>query len=216
MNLVTVSETTRISRLAFNNTLKDADTAKKMSNVGFNDKRLRELENQTIVLEELEISKALCYNEGLRISEQIEKDTENIRPVFKDHVATVRYAFRNEPTLLLSFIAGTVAYNRWEWLEQAHRFYTSIMPYAGQLEAHGLSLEELQQAQVSIAAIRSLREDRLLKKGQAEDCTDSRNQAFRQLKSMLKEFHAAARLALKDNPQKLEAFGIRVRSLQKK
>ncbi|MDF9798589.1 hypothetical protein OKW21_003852 [Catalinimonas alkaloidigena] len=61
----------------------------------------------------------------------------------------------------------------------------------------------------------SLRKDRMRKKGEAEENTEGRNQALRQLKSLIKEFHAAARLALKDHPQKLEAFGIRVRFLQK-
>lgn len=60
-----------------------------------------------------------------------------------------------------------------------------------------------------------LRDDYAFKKSVAEDTTQSRNQLRQQLKEWLREFHTAARLALKDNPQRLEAFGIRVRSLQK-
>lgn len=212
MNLVTVKEVTRLSRLAVNNTLKDTDTAKKMSGVGFSDKRLRELENLTSMVEELQNNKGLCYNAGLRISVQIEKEVQMLSPIFKDHVATARYAFRHEPTLALSFIAKKIAYNKWEWIAQARHFYLNIMPHAAQLATHGLSLEELQQAQASVEAIMSLREDRIMKKGQAEDCTDNRNQAVKKLKGLLREFHMAARLALKDNPQKLEAFGLVVKT----
>ena len=59
----------------------------------------------------------------------------------------------------------------------------------------------------------ALRDDRMLKKGEAEDSTESKNQAAKLLKKWVREFHTAARLALKNNPQKLEAFGIEVPSL---
>lgn len=78
----------------------------------------------------------------------------------------------------------------------------------------GFTVEELQQAKASVEALLALRDDRMLKKGEAENCTVSKNDAAKQLRSWVREFHAAARLALKDQPQKLEAFGIRVRSLQ--
>ncbi len=73
----------------------------------------------------------------------------------------------------------------------------------------------MQQARASLKALMELRDDYAFKKSVAEDTTQSRNQLRQQLKEWLREFHTAARLALKDNPQRLEAFGIRVRSLQK-
>lgn len=215
MNLRSVQNLTQASWLAIHNTANDADTAKKLSAVGFNDKRLREIENLTKMVEDLENTKIASFHEGLRVSEQIEKEVQSLRPLFMDHVAGVRYAFRNEPALVRTFLPKPVAPNKWGWLPQARHMYTHITPYAEQLAMYGIALEDLEQAKASVEAIIRLREDRMLKKGIAEDCTDSRNQMVKQLKSLLKEFHAAAKLALKDNPQKLEAFGIRVRSLQK-
>ncbi len=215
MNTTSVQDLISACWLAVRNTAKDADTAKKMSNVNFNDKRMRELENLTQMVEELEQHKITTYNEGLQISEQIEQDALSLRPVFMKHVAIARFTFRESPALLKAFIPKPIVTNKWGWLAQAQHFYALIISYADRLSTYNLSQEELEQSKASVNAIIKLRQDRMWKKGRAEDSTDNRNQMVKQLKNLLKEFHAAARLALKDNPQRLEAFGIRVRSLQK-
>ncbi|WPP51697.1 hypothetical protein [Catalinimonas niigatensis] len=212
MNLISVQNLLQACWLAVNNTAGDPDTAKRMAGVGFNDKRMRELENLTVMVEELEQAKVTAFHAGLQVSEQIEKEAETLRPIFRDHVATVRYAFRDSPALLKSFISNRIAPNKWGWLAQASHLYTFVLPYAGQLASYGLSQEVLEQSKASVEAITKLRQERMLKKGKAEDSTDSRNQMIKQLKSLLKDFHMSARLAMKDNPQKLEAFGIMVKT----
>ncbi|WPP49858.1 hypothetical protein [Catalinimonas niigatensis] len=214
MNLVSVEDIIRAAWLAVNNTARDADSAKKLAGMGFPDKRMRELENRTVLVEELHKNKVVRFSEGLEISEQIEKEAQSLRPLFKDHVAAARFAFRREPARLRTFLPKAIGSNKWNWIAQAAHFYTHILPYAGQLATHGVSHGELEQAKVSVGALKRMREDRMLKKGVAEDSTESRNQAIKQLKSLLKEFHIVARLALKENPQKLEAFGLVVK-LQK-
>ncbi len=57
-----------------------------------------------------------------------------------------------------------------------------------------------------------MKDQRLKKKADAENTTQTRNESLKALRKWLTEFHAAARLAFKDNPQMLEAFGIKVKS----
>lgn len=215
MKLGSVQDIIWACRLAVENTAQDTEVAKRMASVGFPERRVRELENLCTMVEELQHSKSVRYREGLLLSEQIEKEAQTFRPVFMDHIATVRFAFRHEPTLLRTFLPKAIASNKWGWIAQAHFFYQHITPYISQLATQGISQEEVEQAKASVEALMSLRTSRMRKKGEAEDNTEGRNQGVQQLKNLLREFHAAARLALKDHPQKLEAFGIRVRSLQK-
>lgn len=212
MNLVTVENIIRASWLAVKNTTKDADAAKKLAGMGFPEKRMRELENLTVLVEELHKNKVVRFSEGLELSEQIEKEAQSLRPIFKDHVAAARFAFRHESARLRTFLPKAIGSNKWNWIALAAHFYTHILPHAAQLAAHGVSQEELEQAKASVEALKGMREDRMLKKSVAEDSTDSRNQAIKQLKSLLKEFHIVARLTFKENPQKLEAYGLVVKA----
>jgi len=57
-----------------------------------------------------------------------------------------------------------------------------------------------------------LYEDRLTKKGMAENSTEAKKKAVKVLKIWVQEFRSVARIAFKDTPQILEIFGIKVSS----
>ena len=215
MKLQSINDILWAARLAVNNTAKDTEVAKKLGQFGFPARRMQEGKDLLTVVQEMEQAKKTCYNERWDISHQIEQELLSIRPVFREHVTAVRFVFRHEPTILRSLNVRRIANNQWTWVEQARSFYELLAPYRSQLATHGVAPEELDQAQASLEAVLVLRDDRLHKKGEAEDCTQSRNQASDMLRSWLREFHTAARLALKDTPQKLEAYGINVPSVQR-
>ncbi|MDF9798588.1 hypothetical protein OKW21_003851 [Catalinimonas alkaloidigena] len=50
------------------------------------------------------------------ISEQIDREVDTLRPVFKDYVTAVRFVFRNEPALLRSFLPKAINTNKWKWI----------------------------------------------------------------------------------------------------
>ena len=215
MKLETFNEITRAARLAVNNTAKDQEVAKKMGQFGFPARRMQEGKDLLTVTLEMQQTQKDRYDENWQISSRIEQELLTLRPLFMDHVTAVRFAFRRDPAVLRTFNVKSIAMNKWTWVEQARSFYETIQAYRKQMAVFGITREELDQAQASVAAVIELRDDRMYKKGEAEDSTESRNQASKLLKKWVREFHTAARLALKDNPQKLEAFGIKVPSLSK-
>jgi hypothetical protein len=214
MKLVSVNDILMAGRLIINNTAKDPEFARLMARFNFNANRMQEGENLHSLVKALQDSKKTCYDERWNIANRITQELEVLRPVFMEHVATARFAFRHQPETLNALDISRISSVRWTWIAQAEAFYAQVMAYTEQMTSYGVSEGELQQAQASVEAILALRDDRMLKKGQAESCTERKNEAAKLLKNWVKEFHATARLALKDSPQKLEAFGIRVRSLQ--
>ena len=215
MQLSSLANIIRAARLAVNNTAKDAEVAKKLGQFGFPPRRMQEGVDLLTVVQEIQQVQKAHYDERWQISDQIKQELQAIRPLFTDHVAAARFTFRHQSAVLRTFNIQRLSNNTWTWVEQARAFYEMIGSYTEAMAAHGTPPEALMQAKASVEAVVALRDDLLYKKGEAEDTTESRNEASKRLRRWVSEFRAAARLALKDNPQKLEAFGIRVRSLQK-
>ena len=215
MKLRSTPEIIRAAQLAINNTRKDATVAKKMAQFGFPERRLQQGIDLLATVQDTQRVQKTCYDENWQLSHRIEQELQALRPLFMDHVTAVRFVFRRQPAILHTFKVKSISLSKWAWVEQAQEFYEAVPPHYEVLAAVGVSREELDQAQASVAAVLALRDDRLHKKGEAEDSTEARNQARRLLQEWIRDFRATARLALKDTPQKLEAFGIRVPSLQK-
>ncbi len=215
MKLDTVSNIMEATSLAVGNTAKDAEVAKLMGQYNFPYKRMQEGDNLLTTVKALESTKESNYDGRWEITNRIETAIEAVRPVFQEHVATARFAFRHEPAILRSLNIKSIANNKWSWIKQADAFYQKVEAHAETMTAQGANWEEVAQAKASITAIMEMRREGMFIKSKAEDSTEMRNQAVKMLKNWITEFRASARLALKDNPQKLEAFGIRVRSLQK-
>ena len=100
----------------------------------------------------------------------------------------------------------------WEWTAQAHRFYTLVTAHAPLMKKRGVLPEELQQAKAGIEALLAMKDRSSRIKGNAESATQERNRTLDALRAWHVEFRAAARLALKDMPQRLEAFGMKIPS----
>ena len=215
MKLKTVNEIMLAARLAVNNAKKDDEVVKKLGQYGFPPRRMQEGENLLIAVQEMQQAKQNRYNERWKISNQLTQELQSLRPIFMEHVRAARFAFRHEPGVLHNFNIKSISTNTWTWVEQARNFYKLIGAYREEMASYRVAPEVLDQAKASVEAVLTLRDDRIFEKGKAEDCTQNRNQASKMLKDWVKEFHTSARLALKDTPQKLEAFGMSVPSLQK-
>ena len=77
------------------------------------------------------------------------------------------------------------------------------------MKQHGILPEELQQAKAGIEALLAMKARTSKRKGDAQHATQARNTSLGALSAWLVEFRAAARLAFKDTPKKLEAFGMK-------
>lgn len=163
-------------------------------------------------MRQLHTTKDEQYDERQRVSNQAKDSNRAARLLFKDHVKVAKVAFRQQPELLHSFRISNLSNRTWDWTEQALSFYHKVEPHAAQMALHNIQPNALQQNKAAIEEALTIKDQRLKKKADAENTTQARNESLKALRSWLTEFHATSRLAFKDNPQMLEAFGIKVKS----
>jgi hypothetical protein len=156
------------------------------------------------------------YTVARGMSRQIEEDSDAALDVFKGHIAIARSAFRKEPHILKELKINKIKAARWALTLQAKAFYTKAPAYMDTLLQFGATQASFDQNKASIKALLTLKARRRKKKGDAEDSTQQKNEAIKELKEWYSEFRRLARMAFKKNPQVLETFGMVVLSGPKK
>jgi hypothetical protein len=192
------------------NIQEDAGLQQKMSVWGFPPERIQEGSTLLQNAQQLHNNKDGQYYAWWQLSQQVQKDRETALQTFIDHVQVARLAFKKQPAILHQLKINKINRNRvWEWTVQAHRFYTLVSEHAPLMKKHGVLPEEIQQAKAGIEALLAMKDRSMRKKGEAESATQQRNATLDALRAWHVEFRAAARLAFKDTPQRLEAFGMK-------
>lgn len=200
------------SRLSINNTLNHPEIQQRMAQHGFSPKRVKEGKQLLEQFIRQCSQQEQHYQDRWVLAHQLENELQVTRQHFVEHVKVARFAFRKDAAILHKLDVQQLIRTKWGWIRQAQAFYSKVASHAAQLVPHGVNPEELAQVQASLEAITGMREDLIRKKGEAENATQSKTQASKALKTWLSDFRATARLSFKDTPQKLEAFGMRVRS----
>ncbi|WPP49483.1 hypothetical protein [Catalinimonas niigatensis] len=181
---------------------------KKLGLQGFGPKRLQEgtsLKNHAMMLHS---QKTERYGEKQTLAAQLKENEQQARENFMEHVGIVKFAFRKDPLTLSQFNVGKVSKRINEWPMQASYFYDKVSSYVAPLAPFGLTAEALAQGQAMVEAVASTRNQRIMRKGEAEEATRLRDQSIKDLKAWMSEFRIMAKIALKDSPQLLESLGI--------
>lgn len=202
-----------IARMSVYNTLGDKKLQQPLGLYGFSQERI--LEGQTLLenSRHLHGQKDNQYHAWWNLSDHLKTDREKALQTFLDHVQVAKVAFRKQPGILHELQISRINRRKtWEWTVQAHRFYTILEEHTKVMKQFGIPQEELQQAKAAIEALLIAKDQRTKKRAEAESATQARNDAIEELRAWLIEFRAVARLAFKDDPQMLEAFGMKVPS----
>jgi hypothetical protein len=194
------------------NAMEIPSVQEKLNKYGLTLKRMQEgntLVNKAIMLHN---SKHDIYGEKQVVASQLNAQEKEAGKRFKNHVDTVRLAFREDEATLAKFRINSISRKKDAWQLQASYFYSKAIQHADVLANYQLPQEELAQNQASVEALIAIRNRRLQMKGEAEEATQKRNEVMKELNEWMKEFRTIARLALKDSPQLLEALGMKVPS----
>ena len=99
--------------------------------------------------------------------------------------------------------------NIWEWLVQARTFYTNALAdedILSVLSRFQVTSEVLEDSLAQVNAVATLKEAQERAKSEAQVATQDQDTAFRLLDGWLSQFRRIARLALADDPQRLESL----------
>jgi hypothetical protein len=195
--------------------LKDEKTQKKLMGLGLPEQQVQKGINLRDHALSMQDAQETCQDEKWEISQQVNEDSEQAIKLFKMHVKIARIAFRNDPVLLRQLKIKRFASGKWDIVDQADHFYTTLYYRSHDMASFGITKEVLGQTKAAIEAVKSSKWERTRKKGMAQVSTKQKQKAFKELKMWVVEFRTIARFAFRNNPQLLETFGIVVPSTPK-
>ena len=176
---------------------------------GYDEARLQvgqELLNQVELLQQ---AKKTGYQSKGKVSRSLQADEHEMHLRFCDHRKLAKWIFRNSTDEYEQFeLNQPIAGRKAAKIVQIQHFYQEALKATKVFSRHGLPREELEQAQVMIDSIVEARHERLQKSGEAQQATQQRNDARRALRTWLADFRTVARIALREEPQLLEALGM--------
>ncbi len=193
--------------------LAQPDVMKELSKLGYPPEEIQQGKaylNRVIMLESAKSSKY-----GLKHSTAVQdnQDQAEAWAKYMHHVKSARLAFANDLGKLKR-LELTVARKRGlaEWRVQARHFYQELQLMSDDFAAVNVTAEELAQTLAMIEAVAEAKRLRKSLAGEAQQMTQERNQALRELSTWTRRFAKMARMALDDQDQLLEGMGLLVRS----
>ncbi|WP_346863659.1 hypothetical protein [uncultured Draconibacterium sp.] len=140
----------------------------------------------------------------------------NLEEIYKMHRKKAKIIFRNDSkTLDKLAVSGSIPQAYINWLETVKKFY-SVASRDADIQTKLLRLkvtaDDLSAAGTVIGELEAARAEYLREKGESQDATKAKDEAFAKMDDWMSEFYAVAKIALEDKPQLLESLGKFVRS----
>lgn len=198
---------------ALENAMNHSDIQRELNRVSYDRKTLRKGKALNEKVRLLQTAKKDYYGSQATSTDTLLANQAEVQQVYREHVALARLAFKNDRGMQMKLeTTGTRKRSTDAWLAQAMTFYAKVDEMVPAMEKYGVTQEALLQAQAMIEALATTRQKQLQHKAEAQNATEQRDIALREMNRWMSDFRAAARVALKDNPQWLEMLGIAVRS----
>ena len=136
---------------------------------------------------------------------------DQLSKIYAEHRKKAKVVFRNDTvTADMLEISGSLPQAYIKWLEIVKKFYnvaladSNIQSWLSRLK---VTPNDLTAAQALIPEVEAARAAYLKEKGESQAATATKDTAFANLDSWMREFYAVAKIALEDTPQLLESLG---------
>jgi hypothetical protein len=188
------------------------EIAEKMSAFSYTPERLNEGEQLLEKVTRLMTAQVEEYSDQYVASGDFSKLWKKAYGVYMVTLKVMRVAFMEQPEMLQRFNAtGKRNRSLSGWLRDAKIMYTNVLNSPESLEVmaqYGYTAEKLEKEFQEVIEVERLHTIQLKEKGQAQQSTAERDEAFDALCRWYSKFRAIARIALYEKPQLLEALGI--------
>lgn len=139
-------------------------------------------------------------NRKAELSKMYEADRERARLIF----------LNQEETADLLFISGNIPIHYDSWIETVRKFYTAALADQGiqdELSRMKITQDDLNAGLAKVEEVETARDEHFLHKGESQDLTKAKNEAFEKLHNWMKTFYYAARIGVNGRTQLLESLG---------
>lgn len=135
---------------------------------------------------------------------------------YKAHRKRAKVAFKDEPSALkILALKGTMPLRTLSALEEMEVLYTELDKdenYKKAVLKLKITQEDIQTQKTKLAEVRTAYAKYTTEKGESQQATQDKNQAFTAFEKWVRNFHNLAKIALEDQPQLLESLGKFIRS----
>jgi len=200
-------------RLSLSNALSYPALKKPLATFSYDRPKLLKGEALLKNVQLLQSSKDDTYGAQKAATDAFAAEREAVRKQFGEHRQLAKLAFKSQREIETQLQLDTRIKTTFSgWVSQATAFYEKIGTHSSAMIQYGVTETALQPAQAKLLALMDLADQQTQRRGEAQDNTEQRNKAVRELDSWMRDFYQVARIALKDNPQLLETLGIVVPS----
>lgn len=141
---------------------------------------------------------------------------ENLSDYYGLHRKKAKVVFRNdEVTLHKLELHRAVPRSYILWVETMKTFYHGVQTDPNlqrKLARLKVAQEDIANGLASIAELENKRSYYLREKGESQEATKTKDEAFQKMDEWMRDFYAVAKIALEEQPQLLESLGLLVRS----
>lgn len=204
-------------RLKLTNANNQSIIKESMAKYGFNDAKLaagNDLLQNTVNIWDFNKQEDV---ETAQASNKFKTVKQELHTLFMEHRTKARdLMLIDHPDAVVALkLAGNTPDAYQDWLALVKLFYKGLdnnPPYKETLFEFNISEADLTKAKDLIVSVEHNRSEYLREVGESEDATKQKDAAFATMAKWMKKFDAAARHALADHPQLLEALGIKRKS----
>ncbi len=205
------AKTLGIYRYALSNAETHARISKALDDIGYGPEKLEEGKK---LYEETRQAFHACVN-GKDIKKHFSDDfadrKEELAEMFEGHRAKARLIYRRNPAKAkLLAVYGAIPIPLDKWIEAVRKYYTEALAdqdIQDKLAEMKITQDELNAGLAKIEEVEVARAEYMKYKGDSQDFTQTKDQAFEKLHDWMRTFYYAAKIGLTDNPQLLEPLG---------
>jgi hypothetical protein len=193
--------------------LKSPEIQKKLGRYGYTNERILVGKNLWDKTNSLMTKQVKEYGNQYAATDEQEKFFSSTYSQYMIVVKIGRVVFKKQPDMLATLgLTGFRSRSLSGWLRDARILYGNILDTPSALEAmtdFGFTAQQFQDELQNVQKLEDLHSNLLIGKSAAQQATQERDKAFDELCDWYSDFRAVIRVALYDNPQLLEALGIR-------
>lgn len=208
-----IEQTLSSSRIIIEGALADPQLIKITEPFGYNKKSFEKgkakLENTQMLFD----TKDECFREKKQATEDLNSARHALRDTYLRHAGVLRAFYRNNSKVLAQLgVNQSTPVALDPFLTRTQRFYSSVQGLMVNAIGFPFMEEEVVRAQTMITSIHDARIRQFSKKGEAQRTTQLQNEALKDLRQWVRDFLSIAKVAFRDDPQRMEALGIVVKA----
>ena len=210
-----ITKKIEVANYSITNAINNPIITTALTALGYDITKLNEGKSLLDNLKVLQAGKKQQYIEQRAATADRDTIRMQINEIYRQHLKLARMTFKNEPNMLSALEADSRRLRSFNgWKAQVTTFYDAALnnqPIMDGLARFNITATDLVNVQTLLTTLEDAEATQKTQVGEAQQATLDRDKAIKALDDWMSDFQGVARLALKDNPQLLEALGIAVK-----